>query len=223
MARRAAAWALILYGLAGLVLVVAGAVIGLDTASRIERLAADADGTLSAASRATRAAADAFENVDTSLSEAESSAIAAAALSREAAGTLRSLALAMELSVFGAQPLLPLSGEFVTSAEQAEQLAGTLTDVAGSLGDTRTDAVVIGAELETLGGRLESLRGSDDAAGGESPPLRIFIGLLLAWLGLPAIAALVGGLALLRRPPASVAVVRPAGEGGPPARPSPPA
>lgn len=220
MGRRALAWGLILYGLAGLVLIVGGAAAGMDTASRLERLAADADGTLAAATRATKAAADSFTNVDASLAEAETSAAAAAGLSREAAGTLRSLALAMELSLFGAQPLLPLSADFIASAEQAEELAGTLTTVAGSLGDTRTDVVRVGAELDALGEQLEALRGSSGGAEASPPPLRLFIGLLLGWLALPAIAALVTGLSLLRRP-------RPVAVVGPPAasrdRPSPPA
>lgn len=220
MGRRALAWGLILYGLVGLALLLSGAAIGLETASRVERLAADADGTLAAAARATGAAADSFVNVDASLSEAEASATGAAALSRDAGGTLRSLALAMELSLLGAQPLLPLAAEFVTSAEQAEALADTLTSVAGSLGDTRTDVVRVGTELETLGAQLESLRGSSGAADGGPPPLRLFIGLLLAWLAVPAIGSLVAGLAMLRRRPAPVAVVHPPPSVEPP---SPPA
>lgn len=207
MGRRALAWGLILYGLAGLVLVIAGGAMGLDTASRIERLATDADGTLAAAARATEAAADSFTNVDTSLQEAESSATAAAALSRDAAGTLRSLALAMELSLFGAQPLLPLSAEFLTSAAQAEELADTLGSVGGSLGDTRLDVVVVGSELGTLGDRIEELRTPGGSTDGTPPPLRLLIGLLLAWLAMPALAALIAGLTLLRRRPASVTVV----------------
>lgn len=209
MERRALAWGLILYGAAGLVLIVAGAVVGLEAASRIERLAADADGTLAAATRATEAAAESFTNVDASLDEAETSAIAAAGLSRDAGGTLRSLALAMELSLFGAQPLLPLAAEFITSAEQAEELADTLTKVGGSLGDTRTDAVRVGTELEALSDRLDSLRGSSGTSDDAPPPLRLFIGLLLAWLALPALGAVVAGLALLRRPRPDVTVVEP--------------
>lgn len=209
MRRGAVAWGLILYGLAGLVLIVAGAAVGLDTATRIERLAADADGTLAAASRATETAAESFANVDASLREAETSAIAAAALSRDAAGTLRALGLAMELSLFGTQPLQPLAAEFVTSAEQAEALAATLTSVGESLGATRTDAVRVGAELGTLADRLDSLRGSTGADPGSPPPLRLFIGLLLAWLAVPALAALVAGLVLLRRAPVTTTVVEP--------------
>jgi hypothetical protein len=219
--RRALAWGLILYGLAGLVLLIAGAAIGLETASRVERLAADADGTLAAATRATQAAANSFADVDASLGEAESSATAAAALSRDAAGTLRSLALAMELSLFGSQPLLPLAAEFVTSAEQAEALAETLASVGGSLGNTRTDAVRVGTELEVLAEQLESLRGSSGTADGSPPPLRLFIGLLLGWLAIPAIGALIAGLALLRRRPAAVTVVQaPAPDPRPPSPPT---
>ncbi len=225
MGRRALAWGLILYGLAGLVLIIAGAAVGLDAAGRFERLAADADGTLAAASRATDAAAESFTNVDASLDEAERSAVAAASLSRDAAGTLRSLALAMELSLFGAQPLLPLAAEFVTSAEQADQLAETLTGMAGSLGDTRIDVVRVGTELETLGDQLAALRGSSGVGDETAPPLRLFLGLLLAWLALPAIGAVVAGLALLRRqsPGPSVTVIeRPVAEDRAPP-PSPPA
>jgi hypothetical protein len=220
MGRRVLAWALVLYGAAGLALAVTGAGIGLDLATRVERLAADADGTLAAAARATRAAADSFENVDSSLSDAQDSAAAASALSRDASGTLRSLALAMELSVLGSQPLLPVAEEFATSADQAADLADTLAVVGDSLGDTRTDLVVVGTELGRLADRLESLRsagGADD--GSDPPPLRLFVILLLVWLLLPAIAALVTGLALLRRTREVIVVqpVAPADGPNPPA------
>lgn len=196
---RLLAWSLILYGLLGFVLVLGGAVIGLELASRIERLAATADGTLAAAVRSTDAAADGFTNVDGNLSEAEGSAEAAGALARDASGTLASLARAMELAVFGAQPLLPLAGEFDASAEQAAALGETLDRVGGSLGATRSDVTRIGTELNTLSAELAVLR---DANGtdGAAPPLRPFVMVLLAWLLVPAIGGLLGGLALLRIP-----------------------
>ena len=208
MRGRLLAWSLILYGIFGLVLVIAGAAVGLEVAGRIERMAVAAGGTLEAASRSTRAAADSFTSIDGSLSEAEASADGAAALAREAGGTLDSLAIAMQLSVLGAQPLLPLADEFSTSADQATELADRLEAVGGSLGDTRTDVATIGVELETLSVELETLQGSGGADGG-TPPLRLFVGLLLAWLAIPAIGALIFGLALLRpaRPPSPPAAV----------------
>jgi hypothetical protein len=197
LGRRLLAWVLIVYGVLGLVLIIVGAAIGLEAATRIERLAVTADGTLAAASRSTDAAAEAFTNVDTSLAESQSSADAAAALARDASVTLASLAQAMELSVFGAQPLLPLADEFADSAEQASALAETLDDVGGSLGATRADVGQIGFELDGLSAELAALRGAD-AAGGTSPPLRLFVLLLLAWLLVPAAGGLLVGLALIR-------------------------
>ncbi len=197
MRGRPLAWALIVYGILGLLLVVGGAVIGLDAAGRVERLTVTAGGTLDAAARSTRAAAASFTSIDSSLTEAGASADAASVLAREAGATLDSLALAMQLSVFGAQPLISLADEFASSADQADALADQLDSVGGSLGDTRTDVAVIGVELETLSRELEALEGAGGADGG-SPPLRIMVGLLLAWLAVPAVGAIVFGLALLR-------------------------
>jgi hypothetical protein len=204
MRRPLLGWALIVYGLLGTTLVVGGAAIGLGLASQVERLAVTADGTLAAAVRSTNAAAAAFGNVDASLTEAQTSADAAASLSRDASGTLASLARAMELSVFGAQPLLPLAGEFEASSEQASALGGTLESLGGSLGDTRTDVARIGTELEALSAELAALREANGPAG-SAPPLRAFVVLLLAWLLVPAVGAVLGGLVLLRRPSASTA------------------
>jgi hypothetical protein len=200
MRRSVLAWGLILYGVVGLVVILGGAVVGLGLASRIERLAITADDTLAAAVRSTDAAANAFTNVDASLSEAEASANAAASLARDASGTLAALARSMELSVFGAQPLLPLAGEFDASADQAAALGETLDRVGGSLGDTRTDVSRIGTELESLGAELAALRGASGNDAASAPPLTAFVLLLLAWLLVPAVGGLLGGLALLRGP-----------------------
>ena len=197
MRRRLLAWVLICYGVLGLAVVLGGAAIGLEVTSRIERLTATADGTLAAAARSTDVAAEAFTNVDGSLAESQASADAAAELARDASGTMASLAQAMELSVFGAQPLLPLAGEFDASAEQAAALAETLDRVASSLGDSRTDVGRIGTELAGLSAELGALRDTN-ATTGSAPPLRIFVLLLLAWLLVPAAGGLLMGLALLR-------------------------
>lgn len=197
MSRRVLGWILVIYGLLGLMLVAGGAPTGLALAGTVERLSITADGSLRAAIRSTQAAADAFVNVDISLSEAESSADSAAALARDASGTLGSLALAMEISVFGAQPLLPLASEFDSSADQASELAETLDSVASSMGDTRVDVATIGAELDVLSDELSELRDASGSGVG-APPIRLFVILLLGWLLVPAVGGIIGGLALLR-------------------------
>jgi len=202
ISRRAAGWLLVIYGLLGFVLVVSGGLVGLDAADRFERLATDANDAIASAAAATDAAADSFTNVDASLAESRTSADAAAALAREASGTLTSLAAAMSMSIFGAQPLLPLAAEFSTSAEQAGELAATLDGVAASLGATRTDVARIAPQLERLSDELGALGGGSERAAG-TPPLRIFVIVLLAWLLMQAVGSLLGGLMLVRPRPAA--------------------
>jgi len=195
--RRLLGWSLVLYGLLGLGIVLGGAIVGLDVAARVERLASAAGGTLDAAARSTEAAADAFTNVDASLAESQVSAAGAADLALEASGTLDSLSRAMELSVFGAQPLLPLASEFAASADQAASLAETLDSVAASLDETRGDVSGIGVELDALASQLAVLQEST-GSGASAPPIRPFVILLLAWLLVPAVGGVIGGLAVLR-------------------------
>lgn len=197
MSRRALGTLLVAYGVFGLVLTVAGMVVGFDLAARVERLTGTAGETIQAAARATRAAGDSFASVDSSLSESQSAAGSAADLARDASSTLDSLAVAMDLSIFGAQPLQPLGAQFSASADQAEQLAGTLDTVSSSLSDTRTDVASIGTELATLASRLEALE-SDAGVDAGAPPLRLLAGLVLAWIGLQAAGCLIYGASLLR-------------------------
>ncbi len=200
MRRRTLGGVLIAYGVLGLLVLALGVGMGLELAARVEGLGERADDTLVAAARATRTAADSFTSVDGSLADAEASADSAATLAREASGTLGGLAIAMELQILGAQPLLPLADGFQRSRDQASELAETLETVGGSLSDTRSDVAQIGVELETLAVEMEGLRG-DGGEPGATPPLRLFVGLLLVWLAIPAVAAIVAGVSILRRPP----------------------
>ncbi len=205
MAGRALGWALLAYGIVGVALVVVGALGGLEMADRIENLAVRADSTLAAAQRATEATADSFTGVDVSLGEGEASADAAAVLAREASATLRSLSLAMGISILGARPLQPLAADFADSADQASALADTLNGMGGSLSDTRADMAAIGSRLDQLAAELDSLRDASSTEGA-APPVRLFVTIVLVWLGLQALGALIAGLAFLR-PPRTVVVV----------------
>lgn len=199
MARRALGWALLAYGIAGAALVVVGAIGGLEMAGRVESLAVQADTTLAAAERATQATADSFIGVDASLSEGEASTVAASVLARDASATLGSLANAMSLSILGTRPLQPLAADFAASADQAMALADTLGGVGQSLADTRADMVQIGTDLDQLATELGALRQAS-STDGAAPPIRLFVMMVLVWLALQALGAVIGGIALLRRP-----------------------
>jgi hypothetical protein len=195
MGRSTLAWGLVAYGLVGLALSIVGFTFGLDAAGQLERLAAATDTTLEAAARSTAAAADSFESIDASLANAEGSIEQAATLSADAGATLDALSSAMNLSIFGAQPLQPLADEFADAADQAEELAATLGGASGTVSAVRTDADAIGVELEALATELEVLR---DSVPVNPVPIRGLVALLLAYLTLPAVAALVAGSLLLR-------------------------
>jgi hypothetical protein len=195
MSRSTLGWGLVAYGVIGLALSVIGFTFGLDAAGQLERLAAATDTTLDAAARSTAAAADSFDSIDVSLVNAEGSIDQAATLSADAGATLDALSAAMNLSIFGAQPLQPLADDFADAADQADELASTLIATAGSVSEVRVDATAIGAELDGLADELVALRGSVPA---NPVPIRGLVALLLAYLTLPAVAALASGLLILR-------------------------
>ena len=199
ISRRGAGRLLIAYGVVGLALVAVGAFVGLGLAAQVERLSGTADAALSAAARATDAAAESFAAVDVSLADSQASAAAAATLAREASGSLDSLAAAMDVQIFGTQPLAGLAAQFSANAEQAEEVATTLDDVGSSLGDTRTEVARIAPELEGLSEELRSL-GTQPEAATAAPGLRLFIVLLLVWLVMQSLGSMIAGSALLRSP-----------------------
>ena len=203
MRRRALAAGLIAYGLLGLALVILALPISLDLAGRVERLAASADGTLRAASASASAAAEALDGLDQGIGQSAASSSAAARLARDAGATLDSLAGAMQLSIFGAQPLLPLADDFATSADQAVELSEQLDRITDSLTISQGDLGVLHAEVDALAVELTELRGATTERPAGAPPLTAVGVVLLAWLAVPALASLAAGLWLLRRAPRS--------------------
>jgi hypothetical protein len=197
MPTRRLGWALIAYGAVGIVLLIIVAVVAFDAAARAERLVGSANTTLESAATTADAAADAFTGADESLNRGAASAADAATLSREASGTLRSLSAAMELSIFGAQPLLPLADDFAATADQAASLADQLDGVGTALSDTQIDITLVGQRMRDLADDLTALSPSGGPAA-SMPPLRLIVALLAIWLGLPAVGALGAGIWLLR-------------------------
>ncbi len=102
--------------------------------------------------------AESFDSVDTGLAGAEVATEGAAALAREASETLDRLADAMDLSIFGAQPLAPLAEDFAEVADQSAAVADSLDEVGASLSEVRSDAVLIAEELDGLADELDELQ-----------------------------------------------------------------
>jgi hypothetical protein len=196
---RILAWLLAAYAVIGAILILAALLVGGPLVSRLDRVTTSALDTMSAATEAANAAADAFDGFDVSVEQARTSSDQAAGLTRETATTLDGLAAAMSLSIFGAQPLLPLADQFERSADQMRQLGDNLEGIGEALDGNREDIARVGVRMRTLADRLETFEariGSERLAGG-LPLSWLYYG-FLGWQVLPILAAAVGATWLFR-------------------------
>ncbi|HEX6138976.1 MAG TPA: hypothetical protein VF013_00760 [Candidatus Limnocylindria bacterium] len=193
-------WLLLAYAVVGVVFVVVAALVGAPLVGRAERLATSASGTMDAAAAAAATSADAFGGFDASIEQARSSAADAATLTRQTSVTLDGLADAMSLSIFGAQPLLPLAGQFTDSAEQLRQLGDSLEGIGQALDANRSDVAEVGLRMRDLADELAAFQGrvASERESAALPLSWLFYG-FLAWQLLPILAAAVAGRWLLSR------------------------
>ncbi len=196
---RILAWLLAAYAAVGAIFLIVALLVGGPLAGRIDRVTTSAQASLTSATEAADAAADAFNGFDTSLVQARTSASNAASLSRQTSATLDALAANMSISLFGTQPLLPLADQFQQSADQLQQLGDNLDGIGEALGVNRDDIARVGTRMRALASQLESLEGrigAEQLAGG-LPLSLLFYGFLF-WQLLPIAAAGVGSAWLFR-------------------------
>lgn len=144
-------------GIAGILASLAIAVVALPGLARVDAALDRSVTALAAAASTARGAADAFDGVDASLDEATRAAADASAIAARSAATARGLAATMGISVFGAQPLLPLAGGFESSATDLDALSGTLDAMGAAVGSNRADLAALQGELDGLAQELADL------------------------------------------------------------------
>jgi len=200
--------ALIGYGLAGTVLL--AVLVGM-VAPPLDEVAELADSVgeqrsaaleaLDEAATTARETAIAVRNVDSSLAQARAATDRAAGLSAGVGRSMRELAAAMAIDVFGIQPLIGLAPSFETSAGNLDLLAGDLTAIGLALEGSRTDSQTVAAGMDDLAGAIGDLRASVAASPDLSQavaalePLRVGLLALLAWLLVAALGCVVAGFA----------------------------
>lgn len=118
---------------------------------------------------------------------------------REIAATTEQLAQGMSLSIFGAQPFLPIAEGFRRQTHSLEQLATDLDALTTSLRRNESDVAALRASAVVLRDRVDSVV---PASAVPASSLRPLIYALLAWLALPAIGAIGAGVWLIRSAPA---------------------
>jgi hypothetical protein len=201
---RAAGIGLTAYGLVGIVLIVIALLVGGAALGRVERLTSSLSGTLAAAVTTSRTSVTALGNLRDGVTRSSTAASDAGGLVDQASTTSSQLAAAMTISILGAQPLLPMATSFNDLSTQLQSLSGDLREIGTALDTSGSDLDRLEADMRQMTTRLEALSGTNGTAsiisGGG---LRLALLALLIWLAVPAIGALVVGLALLgflRRP-----------------------
>lgn len=204
--RRRIAWALVTYGVAGLILtaVSMATVLGaLPSIDAIDRQRAAIVRSLDVAATGIADAEKGMTGAGGSLQSAAASARSAAALTGDLATTMASLRDASGVSVLGNQPFAALADDFDRVASRARAVGSSMSTLAGSLDQDSVDFSTVAADAAALRVQIAGLRDAltQNGTDGLDAGLRrlfVIVILLLAWLGLPAIAALVGGSLWLR-------------------------
>jgi hypothetical protein len=197
-AARIGGWALIAYGLAGTLLLLIAFAVASGPLGTAQRLLVSLDGTLHAAADTARSTSTALDSVDSGLGEAQRGTADASTLVADAAATSGRLASAMGLTIFGAQPLIGLSDDFEAIQTQLTGLSANLDAVSGAMATSADDLDDVRIDVARLATEIERVRDTTGTDTGGTGSIGLAVGVLLAWLALPAIAALIGGAALLR-------------------------
>jgi hypothetical protein len=204
--QRRIAWALVAYGVAGLVLTAASmatVLSALPSIDAIDRQRAAIVRSLDVAASGITDAEKGISGAGGSLGSAAASARSAATLTGDLATSMASLRDASGVSVLGSQPFAALAGDFDRVASRARALGSSMTTLAGSLDQDTRDFATVATDAAVLRVQIAGLRDAltQNGTDGLDAGLRrlfVIVILLLAWLGLPAIASLVGGSIWLR-------------------------
>ncbi len=138
------------------------------------------------------------------LDGARQSADSAAGLASQTSGTFREMAQAVQVQVFGFEPLGGLAPQFQQSADQLDQLASTLAATRDALQGNATRVQQVGGDLRGVQQQVDNLATTLDRAGVLMAPTEVETPLKVAFYGMCALFALqslfslLAGIALLR-------------------------
>lgn len=149
-------------------------------------------------------AAVGMRGMDASLEQAGQATDRAAQLSVGVAVSMYELRNAMELTVFGVQPLIGLAAGFDETGQQLELLAQDVAAIGSALEANRDDATAVADSLTQLSRTVEDLTGavadgpvlevSSDALDG----VRLAIYGVIGWMLALAVGCIAGGVACWR-------------------------
>ena len=203
---------LLLYGVVGVLVFVVVAVGVARPLDRARQLSQSVDTeraalvqSLTQAETTIREMSTGVGRMDSSLSDAKSAIDRASTISHGVATSMYGLRDAMNISIFGAQPLAGLSGSFDTSGQNLDALGDDISAIGTSLESNRADAAATATNLGALADSVHTLTGT--VAAGPSvaiststlDEIKLAIYLVAGWLVLLALGCLAAGVYLLNR------------------------
>jgi hypothetical protein len=220
--RRQVGLGLIAFGLAGILLIVLAAALVIGSlgaaaglASSLEQQRSDLVDLLEPAAAALGQSATTAGNASASLTATAAAAGDAADLTEQLATSMDALSQAASVQVFGTRPFGAAASSLGDVAARSRQLSVDLRTTQTSISGNVTDSAAVAAELRTLASQLEELRkrateteGSAFVGQGMLDLTRVILLGLLAWLAVPAVAALWLGSRLRRPLPEAPQVAR---------------
>jgi hypothetical protein len=214
--RRRLGVALLAFGISGLFLVVAAAILVLasltavdNAATGFERQRAELVAMIDPAASALSNAAAGASNAGASLTQASDASRRAADLTGRLATSFEGMAGLGSFELFGTRPFAGVASQFTDVAAQSRALSADLTSSADALAANVADSQAVAAGLRDLANRLRQLETSVGPAGsagdtdaGASLPIglaRLVLLGLLAWFAIPALASTWLGWRVTRR------------------------
>jgi hypothetical protein len=211
--RRRLGYGLLGFGVTGLVLVIAAAVLLLGSlgsingaASGFESQRAELVSMLDPAATALSDAGESAANAGGSLTKASDASRRAADLTSRLATSFDALAALGDVDILGSRPFAGMSSQFTEVAGQSRSLSTDLGSTADALSTNVADSQRVAADLRSLAQRLRELEGSLQSTAGPGGSLTVPVAAaevvllaLLGWLSVPAVASLWLGRRLLRR------------------------
>ncbi len=199
--RSRVAWLLTLYAVVGL-LILSTVGVGMtlatlrvrDTLLQLEVQRDSIVRLLDATARSLESADDSADRLTVTLGDSSDSIARGAVLSRSLATAAQGVVQASGLEIFGQRPLTALGEPFAAAASEATALADSLDSTVASLGASAVGVEALSDDLSAIGAELDDIRETAagiDVGSGRTLDLVLAVGLLLlAWLAVPALAAL---------------------------------
>ena len=202
--------ALVIYGLVGIVIFV---VVAFGVARPLERarqLSESVDqeraalvNSLGLAETTIRGMSTSVSHMDNSLGDAKTAIDQATSIAHQAAQSMYGLRDAMSLSIFGAQPLINLAGNFDTTGQNLDQLGNDVAAIGTALDQNRSDVTMTASNLTDLADSIAALNQSvrDGPALSIAPAtldaIRLALYAVTGWMTLFAVGCFAAGLYLI--------------------------